>query len=225
MYRYENTELADIAPGSSQVIYQSAAIKNTSATSLSLRRDSRDAIFTPTKGSDNSLALELAGIGGDAAYTRFVLDSGWYFPLFWETVGVLHGRIGYVMRNSWGALPVYEKFYLGGIDTIRGYKYAEISPRDPNTGERIGGDKFNFVNVEWRYPLYKKAGLQGVLFLDCGDVYGSGRSYFSSMRTSIGTGIRWFSPMGPLRIEWGYNLNPKPWDRSSAFDFSIGGNF
>ena len=164
-------------------------------------------------------------MGGDAAFTRFVVDSGWFFPLFWETVGVLHGRLGYVARNSWGALPVYEKFYLGGIDTIRGYKYAEISPRDPATGDRIGGDKFQFFNAEWRFPLYKKAGLMGVIFLDSGNVYGSGQTYFSSMRTSIGTGIRWFSPMGPLRIEWGYNLNPKSYDRKSAFDFSIGGNF
>ena len=167
----------------------------------------------------------MAGLGGDAAFNRFVVDSGWYFSLPWQTVGVLHGRIGYCMRNSWGALPVYEKFYLGGIDTIRGYKYAEISPRDPVTNDRIGGDKFEFFNAEWRFPLYKKAGLQGVLFVDSGDVYAGGRTYFSSMRTSIGTGIRWFSPMGPLRIEWGYNLNPKPWDRHSAFDFSVGGNF
>ncbi len=225
MYRYEYTNLNNILANSSQLIYDAAKVKTTSATSLTIRRDSRDAVFTPTKGSDNSLSLEMAGLGGDAAFSRVVVDSGWFFPLFWETVGVIHGRLGYVVRNSWGALPVYEKFYLGGIDTIRGYKYAEISPRDPTTGDRIGGDKFQFVNLEWRYPLYKKAGLQGVLFLDCGDVYGSGRTYFSSMRTSIGTGIRWFSPMGPLRIEWGYNLNPKPWDRSSAFDFSIGGNF
>ncbi len=146
----------------------------------------------------------------EAAFSRFVADSGWYFPLPWETVGVLHGRIGYCMRNSWGALPVYEKFYLGGIDTIRGYKYAEISPRDPTTGDRVGGDKFQFFNAEWRFPLYKKAGLQGVLFCDSGNVYAGGRTYFSSMRTSVGTGIRWFSPMGPLRIEWGYNLNPRP---------------
>ncbi len=225
MYRYENTALNDLSPYSSQILLDAAKIKNTSATSLTIRRDSRDAIFTPTKGSDNSLAVELAGLGGDAAFTRLVLDSGWYFPLFWETVGVLHGRIGYMSRNSWGALPAYEKFYLGGIDTIRGYKYAEISPRDPVTGERIGGDKFQFVNVEWRYPIYKKAGLTGVIFMDSGDVYGSGRSYFSSMRTSVGTGIRWFSPLGPLRLEWGYNLNPKSYDRKSAFDFSIGGQF
>ncbi len=225
MYRYEHTNLVDIQQNSSPLIYQAANIKNTSATSLSLRRDSRDAVFTPTKGSDNSLSIELAGLGGDAAFTRFVVDSGWFFPLFWQTVGVLHGRLGYVARNSWGALPVYEKFYLGGIDTIRGYKYAEISPRDPATGDRIGGDKFQFFNAEWRYPVYKKAGLMGVIFLDSGNVYGSGQNYFSSMRTSVGTGIRWFSPMGPLRIEWGYNLNPKSYDRKSAFDFSIGGNF
>lgn len=224
-YRYENTALNNLSPYSSPILLDAAKIKNTSATSLTLRRDSRDAIFTPTKGSDNSLAVELAGLGGDAAFTRLVLDSGWYFPLFWETVGVLHGRIGYMNRNSWGALPAYERFYLGGIDTIRGYKYAEISPRDPVTGERIGGDKFQFFNVEWRYPIYKKAGLMGVLFVDSGDVYGSGRSYFSSMRTSVGTGIRWFSPLGPLRLEWGYNLNPKSYDRKSAFDFSIGGQF
>lgn len=225
MYRYENTSLMDLLPYSSPILVDSAKIKNTSATSLTIRRDSRDAIFNPTKGSDNSLSVELAGLGGDAAFTRLVLDSGWFFPLFWDTVGVLHGRIGYMNRNSWGALPAYERFYLGGIDTIRGYKYAEISPRDPATGERIGGDKFQFFNVEWRYPIYKKAGLMGVFFVDSGDVYGSGKTYFSSMRTSVGTGIRWFSPLGPLRLEWGYNLNPKSWDRKSAFDFSIGGNF
>ena len=112
------------------LLFSRLQIHRTSMTSLSIRRDSRDAIFTPTKGSDNSISLEMAGLGGDAAFNRFVADSGWYFPLPWQTVGVLHGRIGYCMRNSWGALPVYEKFYLGGIDTIRGYKYAEISPRD-----------------------------------------------------------------------------------------------
>lgn len=224
-YRFENVHLQDLAPNASQVLREAATIRNTSATALTFRRDSRDAIFNPTRGSDNSLNIELAGLGGDTAYTRFVFDSGWYFPLFWNTVGVIHGRIGYIMRNNWGKLPAYEKFYLGGIDSIRGYKYAEISPRDPVTLERIGGTKFQFVNLEYRFPLYRKIGLMALVFLDAGNVYGGGQQYFSSWRTSVGGGIRWFSPLGPLRIEYGYNLNPKPWDRRSNIEFSVGGSF
>lgn len=225
MYRFENVNLTDMVANASPVLLEAAKIHNTSSTSLTIRRDSRDAIFTPTRGSDNSFTVELAGLGGDAAFTRFVADSGWYYPLFWGTVGVIHGRLGYVLKNSWGALPAYEKFYLGGIDSIRGFKYAEISPRDPVTNDRIGGDKFQFFNFEFRYPLYKKVGLTGLVFVDTGNVYGSGESYLSSMRTSVGTGIRWYSPMGPLRVEWGYNLNPKPWERRSNWEFSVGGNF
>ncbi len=224
-YRFENVHLQDLAPNASQILKEAAKINNTSATALTFRRDSRDALFNPTRGSDNSINIELAGLGGDTAYTRFVLDSGWYFPLFWKTVGVIHGRIGYIMRNNWGELPAYEKFYLGGIDSIRGYKYAEVSPRDPITNERIGGDKFQFVNLEYRFPLYRKLGLIGLVFADSGNVYGSGQNYFSSWRTSVGAGIRWFSPLGPLRIEWGYNLNPKPWDRRNNIEFSVGGSF
>lgn len=224
-YRFENVDLTNLAINASPILVEASRIHNTSAFSLSARRDSRDAIFTPTKGSDNSVAVEMAGAGGDTAFLRYVVESGWYFPLWWTTVGVLHGRLGYMQRLPWGALPAYEKFYLGGIDTIRGFKYAEISPRDPVTGERIGGNKFIQFNLEYRFPLYKKLGLQGTLFFDAGNVYGPGETYFSSMRTSVGTGFRWFSPMGPLRVEWGYNLRPKPWEPHSAWEFTMGGTF
>jgi outer membrane protein insertion porin family len=153
------------------------------------------------------------------------VESGWYFPLFWKTVGVLHGRLGYLQRVPPKALPAYEKFYLGGIDSIRGFKYADISPRDPVTGERIGGDKFVQMNVEYRFPLIKKLGVMGTVFFDAGNVYGSGQSFFSSIRTSVGTGFRWFSPMGPLRVEWGYNIAPKPWEKHSAWEFTVGSQF
>jgi len=224
-YRYENVNLRDLDPHASQVLREAASIHNTSAVSMTFRRDSRDAQFNPTRGSDNSISLELAGLGGQVAYTRYVGESGWYFPLFWNTVGVLHGRIGYLQKNPWGKLPSYEKFYLGGIDTLRGFKYAEVSPRDPITNERIGGTKFVQFNTEYRFPLYKKLGLIGILFFDAGNVYANNVAYFSSMRTSIGTGIRWFSPMGPLRVEWGYNLRPKPWESHSNWEFSVGGVF
>ncbi|MDD2904149.1 MAG: BamA/TamA family outer membrane protein [Syntrophales bacterium] len=225
MYRFENVTLSGLQWYASPVLQEAATIHNTSATSLTLRRDSRDAIFNPTRGSDNSFNIEMAGLGGDTAFLRYIVESGWYFPLWWKTVGVIHGRLGYMMRLPWGALPAYEKFYLGGIDSIRGFKYADISPRDPVTGERIGGDKFVQLNLEYRFPLIKKLGVTGTVFFDAGNVYGSNQAFFSSMRTSVGCGFRWFSPMGPLRVEWGYNLRPKSWEKHSAWEFTVGSQF
>jgi outer membrane protein insertion porin family len=225
MYRFENVHLYDLVDGASPILVEASQIHNTSAVSMTLRRDSRDSLFTPTKGSDNSVAIELAGLGGDTAFLRYIAESGWYFPFRWNTVGVIHGRIGYMQKLPWGALPAYEKFYLGGIDSIRGFKYADISPRDPVTNERIGGEKFVQLNVEYRFPLYRKLGLMGTVFFDVGNVYSNSQSYFSELRTSVGTGFRWFSPMGPLRVEWGYNIKPKPWEKHSAWEFTIGGSF
>jgi outer membrane protein insertion porin family len=225
MYRFENVNLSGLQPGASPVLVEAANIHNTSAVSTSIRRDSRDSIFNPTQGSDNSFNVELAGLGGDTAFLRYILESGWYFPLFWKTVGVLHGRIGYLQVLPWGSLPAYEKFYLGGIDSLRGFKYADVSPRDPVTNERIGGDKFTQINIEYRFPLIKKLGVIGTVFFDAGNVYGSGQTFFSSMRTSVGGGFRWFSPMGPLRVEWGYNIAPKPWEKHSTWEFTIGSQF
>ncbi len=226
-YRFENIKISGLSDWSSPILREAADIHNTSAVSLSLRRDSRDALFTPTKGSDNSISFELAGVGGEVGYLRYVAESSWYFPLFWSTVGVLHGRFGY-MHNlpALGLMPAYEKFYLGGIDSIRGFGYAEISPRDPTTLDRIGGNMFSQFNVEYRFPmpLVKKFGILGVVFFDAGNVYGR-YEVGPTFRTSVGTGFRWYSPMGPLRVEWGYNLSKKPWEKASAWEFSIGGSF
>ena len=224
MYRFENVQLQDLQAGASAVLVEASKIHNTSATSFVIRRDSRDSLFAATKGSDNSLSFEMAGLGGDTAFVRYIAESGWYIPLKWNIIAVSHGRAGGMNKLSWGAMPAYELFYLGGIDTIRGFKYAEISPRDPNTGDRIGGTRFLQLNQEIRFPLYKKLGLTGTLFFDAGNVYGP--NYVGPfLRTSAGVGIRWFSPMGPLRVEWGYNLSKHPWERTSAWEFTMGGSF
>lgn len=224
MYRFENVQLRDLQSGASAVLVEASKIHNTSATSFVIRRDSRDSLFAATKGSDNSLSFEMAGLGGDTAFVRYIAESGWYFPLKWNVVAVSHARAGGMNKLSWGAMPAYELFYLGGIDTIRGFKYAEISPRDPATGDRIGGPRFLQLNQEIRFPLYKKLGLTGTLFFDAGNVYGP--NYVGPfLRTSAGVGIRWFSPMGPLRVEWGYNLSKHPWERTSAWEFTMGGSF
>lgn len=224
MYRFENVNLNNLAPGAPQQLVEAAEIHNTSAMSFVIRRDSRDSIFAATKGSDNSLSVEMAGLGGDTAFVRYIAETGWYFPLKWDLVGVFHARAGGMNKLKWGQMPAYELFYLGGIDTIRGFKYAEISPRDPATNDRIGGTRFLQINNEIRFPLYKKLGLTGTVFFDAGNVYGP--NYVGPfLRTSAGVGFRWFSPMGPLRVEWGYNLSKKTYERSSAWEFTMGGSF
>jgi outer membrane protein insertion porin family len=224
MYRFENVQLSNLAPGAPPQLVQASQIHNTSAMSFVIRRDSRDSLFAATKGSDNSISVEMAGFGGDTAFIRYIAETGWYFPLKWDVVGVFHARGGGMNKLSWGQMPAYELFYLGGIDTIRGFKYAEISPRDPVTNDRIGGTQFLQINNEIRFPLYKKLGLTGTVFFDAGNVYGP--NYVGPfLRTSAGVGFRWFSPMGPLRVEWGYNLSKKTYERSSAWEFTMGGSF
>jgi outer membrane protein insertion porin family len=224
MYRFSNVHLQDLAANASEVLEQASQIHNTSAMSFVVRRDSRDSLFAPTHGSDSSVSFEMAGLGGDTAFLRYIAESAWYIPLKWTCVGVLHIRAGGMNKLSWGAMPAYELFYLGGIDTIRGFKYAEISPRDPRTGDRIGGPRFLQLNSEFRFPLYKKLGLIGTIFVDAGNVYGP--NYVGPfLRPTTGVGIRWFSPMGPLRIEYGYNITKHPWERSGAWEFTMGGTF
>ncbi len=84
--------------------------------------------------------------------------------------------------------------------------------------------RFLQFNQEIRFPLYKKLGLTGTVFFDAGNVYGP-NDVGPFLRTTVGAGFRWFSPMGPLRVEWGYNLSRKPCERSSAWEFTMGGSF
>jgi outer membrane protein insertion porin family len=185
-----------------------------------LRRDSRDRIFNPTEGSNNSIMVKHAGtpMGGDIGFTKYAVDSGWYIPLFWDTVGLLHGRIGYIHDDPVGKVPVWERFYLGGMNSVRGYDWRDISPREKDpvtgkeTGDKIGGNKMVQFNVEFIFPLVKDAGLMGVLFYDMGNAYNGGKGYdeedieLGDLRRSAGYGFRWYSPIGPIRLECGHIL-------------------
>lgn len=226
-YRYEEAHLNDIRPNASVGIRESADINYNSSVSASLERDTRNSYIDPSAGSINSMSIEYAGVlGGDSAYTKYILKSGWYLPLFWDTTFHTNASLGVVHENNGGKLPVYEKFYLGGINSVRGFKFGDISPIDEATGERIGGEYMALLNLEYIFPVVKKAGLKGVVFFDAGNVYSKDDGFFdTSLRTSVGFGFRWLSPIGPLRIEWGYNLDPMAGEESSNWDFTIGGAF
>lgn len=235
-YNYDRSDITDLNyDDASYAIMDMEGINVAHTLTGVLRRDSRDRVFQPTKGSDNSITVKHAGtpFGGDIGYTKFVGDSGWYFPLFWDTVGLLHGRIGFIGGDSAGKVPVWERFYLGGIGSVRGYEWRDISPtEDPHAkpddeGDPVGGNKMLQFNVEFMFPIVKKSGLQGVLFYDTGMSYDNGENMdLGELRSSIGYGIRWFSPMGPIRLEYGYILDDKQGQKGEGrFEFAMGAAF
>ena len=227
-YSYTDTTLSDVAEDASFIIQNSVDIHITSAVKLTLQRDTRNRRFGASKGSRHSLSLGYAGgpLGGDSEFTKIEGYTSWFFPMFLDTVFHVHGAAGQAFENSDNALPVYERFYLGGLRSIRGFDYGKVSPIDPETGDRIGGDKMWFTNFEYIFPLLAEQGITGVLFYDMGNVLNDDEDWgFDSYKKSVGVGIRWFSPMGPLRLEWGYNLDPEPDEDDSVWDFSIGGVF
>ncbi len=227
-YDLDVAKITDVADSAAIEIRDMEGRNTTSSLTFEIRRDTRDRFWNTTRGSVNSLSFEYAGgiLGGDVAFNKYWARSAWYFPLWWHTVFMAQGRWGYVTKRSGGKLPVFQKFRIGGLNTVRGFDYATISPRDPVTGDRIGGEKMMIYNLEYRFPLIKDAGIIGLVFMDMGNVYTKEESYsFGDLKKSVGTGIRWYSPIGPLRLEYGKVLSPKEDEPSGNWEFSIGGIF
>ncbi len=227
-YSYTDTTLSDVEDDASFIIRESQNVPVTSAVKASFVRDTRDRFYGASKGSRNSLSIKYAGgpLGGDSQFTKGEVNSSWYFPIVYGTVFHVLGAAGQAWENETGKLPVYERFYLGGINTIRGHEFGKVSPIDPETGDRVGGDQMWYVNTEIVFPLLKEQGFYGVLFVDAGDSIATDVEWDDS-GTAVGTGVevRWISPIGPLRLVWGYNPDPLDDEPESVWDFTIGGQF
>jgi len=202
----------------------------TSSVFGSITRNTTDYRLDPTTGMINSLAAEYAGLGGDNKYARYTGDTTWFHPLYKKLIFSTKLTLGYI-QDVGKPVPIDEKFYLGGIFSLRGYKARTVSPIDPDMSNGIvyrGGNKEAFGNLELTFPLLQEVGVKGVAFFDYGNAYGENTNMFSSVLMSYGGGIRWASPIGPLRLEYGIPLNPRSGglDSSSGrFEFSIGSLF
>ena len=190
--------------------------------------DSRDDPFDPSTGLRTIVRTRFAGgpLGGEAAYTKLEAFTSWFFPMPLDLV--FHSKLaaGQAFENEDGKLPVYDNFYLGGMNSIRGFKSSSISPIDPTNDEKYGGDKMWFANLEIFFPLLADAGVRGVAFVDFGNVYDQNDNWdLGSIKKSTGIGINWLSPMGPLRLIWGYNLDNQEGDEDAQWDFAMGGSF
>ena len=229
-YNFDIGDIRNISWFASESVKAMEGTNITSSLSTALRYDSRDRLFNPTEGSNHGITLQYAGIGGDIGFVKTVLESGWYIPIYKRLVGFLHGKGGYVREVSGKAMPDYERFYLGGMNSLRGFDWRDISPEKYNSWglvTKIGGDKFVQFNFELLLTLIKDAGLVMVVFFDTGDVYDNyERIDFGSLRESAGFGFRWYSPMGPIRLENGYILDPEPGESSGGrWEFTMGSAF
>ncbi len=227
-YGYEDSNVTNVADNASQLLKDMEGRSVTSSVTFGLTRNSVNRAWNPSEGSINSITFQYAGgiLAGDNYFNKYNARSAWFFPLPLSTVFMAQGRWGYLEKRSGGELPVYDKFFLGGLNTVRGYKFAYISPRDPETGDKIGGDVSMCYNLEFRFPLLKDQGVIGVVFFDAGQVWKeAGDVSPGDLQKGVGGGVRWYSPMGPLRLEWGYALDPKYNEPSSQFEFSMGTEF
>lgn len=198
--------------------------KNTSAVSLGVERDSRDNVFFPQAGSDSEVSSEVAGsvFGGDVNFWRLTMSSSWYFKHIWETVLAVRVRGGYV--ESYGAtktVPLYERFYLGGANTVRGYDEWEVGPKDIY-GNPEGGKSMFYTNFEYRIPISKEF-FHLIAFWDSGYCWRELRDInLQDLQSGVGGGIRINIPMmGLLGIDYGYGLAA----RSGEIHFNIGSTF
>lgn len=221
-YAYDVSDIDNISELASPYVLAGRNVE--SSVSLSLVYDSRNREFNPSEGSTHRATVQYAGLGGNIGFIKYTAETGWYYPLFWSTVFFAHGESGYVVKNSGKDLPDYERFYLGGINSLRGFDWRSVGPVNED-GIEIGGDRYVQFNLEYIFPIIKDAGFMGLFFYDTGNAYEGGSINLGDMRESAGFGIRWYSPMGPLRLERGYILDRKPGESSGRWEFTVGGFF
>ncbi len=246
-----------VTPGTISNLFRSGW---TSAIRLSMNYDSRDDRMFPKRGMFHSLSVEWADplIASEAVYTRVSGFARFYKPIWGPFIFRLNAEAGFVSSRSSQGVPIYERYFLGGINTIRGFQLFSLGPKvnvlqtqDPSSNLsqfNIGGNLQLILNSEIEFPIFAAVQIKGVVFFDAGNAYNTETAKyctspqtaanipevfnpctayptFTNLRYSVGFGFRWFSPIGPLRFEWGIPLNRQPGEDPIVFEFTIGNFF
>ena len=175
-------------------------------------RDSRNSKIKPTSGSKNSIAVQYAGLGGDRKFTREILESTSYFSLPKNFILSSRTQFGIAQDD----IPIYEKFYAGGADTIRGYEERSVGPK--YNDHPIGGKTILLENLEISHPLYKDI-LYWAVFFDAGNVWDElDNVELADVKKGVGAGLRIRVPIFqvPIRIDYGYPLDPEEGEKQEG---------
>jgi outer membrane protein insertion porin family len=228
-YTLENVGILDVDTNAPVAIQQEEGDRIVSKVGLSLTYDTRNHPLNPNRGTRTELRGELAGglFGGETDFYKVELGSAWFFPGFFEGhVLEVRGRTGFV--ESYGdstRVPLFDRYFLGGITSLRGYRFREVGPQEKTfdgDDEPVGGNTYWFGSIEYRIPIIER--LKLALFYDVGMVHRDAFSWrLSEYNDNWGIGILLDLPIGPLRLDYGIPISSSPHNKSSGrFQFSAG---
>ena len=240
MYKLENVNVYNVSFDASRIIQEQTGKKTTSAFSFTPSMDTRDDYYHPKSGARHAIFIQNAGglLGGDNYFVKVVGDTSWYFPMPLNTTLNLRGKAGMIWGYAGRKVPIYERFWVGGAQTIRGFEYGMAGPVDRNN-DPVGANYMLIFNSELIFTLAREIGLRGAVFFDIGKAWGvrgestniidpftgllvKDISKNRGIKFGVGPGIRWFSPFGPINIDLGFNLNPKQGEKHHVIDFNAG---
>ena len=226
-YCFEGVRITNLAGDASYDIKREEGKNYISSITTEITHDSRDNIYNPRTGWYNTLSYEIAGsiVGGDKDFIKYYTRQSKYFPVGENGVLELKLRGGLVEAYSDSEyVPIYERFYAGGANTIRGYKERRVGP-EGEFGDPIGGRILGLFNAEYTYSLTKN--LKWAFFYDTGKVWSDWNELEDGLKlkASVGTGIRVKTPLGPIRLDYGYALKRSEGDPQGRFHFSMSREF
>jgi len=227
-YLYEVVDISDVSPTASSLIRNEQGTSSTSSINLGLVRDTRDNPSNPTRGYRVSLNNEWAGgpLGADNDFYKIILDARYHFPIFedQEIIGSIRGRGGFVETyGDTDQVPLQERFFLGGPTNFRGSGFRKLSPRDPVTGERVGGNQFYLFTTEVGFPIFKEfIDLRGAVFFDAAQTMGQDEAINFDPEYAFGFGLGLVTPFGPVRVDLGYNPDPRADNDNFVIHFNLG---
>ena len=209
-----------------EIITRQLGSQSSTGFRTSLFRDTRDYYLDPRTGWRMSVGFDYGtpALGGTNHFYKYYLDVIKYTPLIYDTRFSVHARYGVAEGIGDKPIPLTERFFVGGINTMRGFVFGRAGPVTPS-GSLLGAAKQLIINNDFIFTISSEAKLNGVIFFDYGKGFDDNEPVNFNLRATAGLEARWISPFGPLRAAYGINLDPHPNERKGVFEFTIGSLF
>lgn len=227
-YRLEDIELKDLNSSAIGLIEEGST--TVAAVSPLVTYDSTDSRYFPHRGIKQSYGSEISAnpLGSDVNFWKLNADWRRYFELKEDVVYHPRVRMGFAQGFSDDALPAFERYFVGGTSTVRGFKLRDIGPSlgEGKFRRGLGGESRFVLNNEVRFPLVQQINLSGVAFVDAGNVYEDAEDFNpTDLRYGTGVGVRLLSPVGPIGLDYGLKIDRQPGERIGEFHLSLGSQF